>query len=169
MRPWLMGFIVLGCLIGDVEGGPMSPNRDSGISTTFGGPKDNWAGEKYFCLGIPTKIKGVRGVAHRWLPCHTEVTITNRRTGLTTTAPVIDRGPYGALLPKGAKCPKVAEGGCRVKNGRLWYVKRKKHWPGEYRGCLDITHKVADEIDHDGWDMVDITWVMPSRRNRPSS
>ena len=109
-------------------------------------------------------------MAHRWLPCDTEVTITNRRTGLTTTAPVIDHGPYGAILPKGAKCPPQAKGRCvERENGRLWYVKLRNSWPGEYQGCLDITRRVAEEIDHDGFDMVDITYKLPSRKDAPNT
>ena len=168
VKAWFVIAAVLSMLLG-FNGEPKDRKTESCMSTTFGGPGDKWAGQKYHCLNIPTKTKGVRGVAHRWLPCDTEVTITNRRTGLTTTAPVIDHGPYGALLPKGAKCPSQADGRCVERDGRLWYVKRKKAWPGEYRGCLDITKKVADEIDHDGWEMIDITYKLPSRKDRPSS
>ena len=146
------------------------------IGTIFGGPNDKWAGEKYRCIGVSTKTKGVRGVAHRWLPCGTEVTITNKKTGLTTTAPVIDRGPYGALLPKGTKrCPRIygtkyPKSWCKKRsNGRFWVVKPKRSDPGEWQGCLDMTNVVADDIDHDGWEVVNIQYVLPSRRNRPNT
>lgn len=121
------------------------------LGTEFGGSDDRWAGSTYRCLGIPTSTPNVRGVAHRWLPCHTEVTIT--RNGRTTTAKVIDRGPYGALLPKGTTgCPKLygtkyPRRWCKKrKDGRFWVVKLVYSGPGTWQGCLDLTRKVARDI-----------------------
>lgn len=38
--------------------------------------------------------EGLRGVAHRTLPCGTKVTFRNPSNGRTLTLPVVDRGPY---------------------------------------------------------------------------
>jgi hypothetical protein len=38
--------------------------------------------------------KSLAGVAHRTLPCGTEVTFKNPANGRTITVPVVDRGPY---------------------------------------------------------------------------
>ena len=40
--------------------------------------------------------RSLRGVAHRTLPCGTQVTFRNPANGRTITAPVVDRGPYVA-------------------------------------------------------------------------
>ena len=63
-----------------------------------------------------------RGVAHRTLPCGARIGICLPRTGLCTTAFVVDRGPWGTLN----------------RNGE-WHV-RTGHVPsGEhYRGELDL-------------------------------
>lgn len=38
--------------------------------------------------------KGLKGVAHKSLPCGTQVTFRNPLNGRTFTVPVVDRGPY---------------------------------------------------------------------------
>ena len=155
--------------------------KRSCLGTEFGGPHDRWAGKTYRCLGIPTKTPGVRGAAHRWLPCGTKLTITyrNRKTGITRTAvdvPVVDRGPYGALLPKGAtRCPKLygtkyPRRWCKKrKDGRIWVVKLHYEEPGTWQGCLDLTRKVVEDLDPDSkpgrfYERVHYRYDLPLRR-----
>lgn len=66
-----------------------------------------------------------RRCASRTLPCGTRVVIAYK--GNLTTCTVLDRGPYGALLPDGR-----------------YVVKRKRSGPGRWRGALDLTPAVAD-------------------------
>ena len=62
------------------------------------------------------------GVAHRTLPCGAQLGVCLARTGLCTTAFVVDRGPWGTLN----------------RNGE-WHVRTGRLLPGEhYRGELDM-------------------------------
>ena len=70
------------------------------------------------------------GVAHRTLPCGTELGVCNPRTGSCTTAYVVDRGPWGALNQKGE-----------------WQMRTGRLLPGEhYRGELDLLPGVYTAI-----------------------
>ncbi len=63
-----------------------------------------------------------RGVAHRTLPCGTRLGLCLSRTGICTTAYVVDRGPWGTLNRKGE-----------------WHQRTGRLLPGEYyRGELDL-------------------------------
>lgn len=84
------------------------------------------------------------GVAHRTLPCGTRLGICHPRTGLCTTAFVVDRGPWGALNRKGE-----------------WHVRTGKLRPGEhYRGVLDLLPGVYSAIDLRGIEKV-VFWELP--------
>jgi hypothetical protein len=62
------------------------------------------------------------GVAHRTLPCGTNLGVCLARTGLCTSAYVVDRGPWGTLNPKGE-----------------WHQRTGRVPAGEhYRGELDL-------------------------------
>ena len=62
------------------------------------------------------------GVAHRTLPCGTRLGVCLARTGLCTTAFVVDRGPWGTLNRSGE-----------------WHVRTGRLPAGEhYRGELDM-------------------------------
>lgn len=79
---------------------------------------------------------GERGVAHRRLACGTRVLIVNPRTSQVGLATVVDRGPYGA----------VADG--------EWVIKRTPSDPGIWRGCLDVSRQVAEDIGSNGFEKV---------------
>lgn len=91
-----------------------------GRATRFAYPGDKWAGGDARCLGRPVR-QDEPGIAHRTLPCGTLVRIRNHRTGCVTIAPVVDRGPYGAMH-----------------DGR-WVIKRRASDPGVWRGVVDLT------------------------------
>lgn len=107
-------------------------------STFFGTPGDKWAGGDALYLRRPINDRDV-GIAHRSLKLGSAVVIVHARTGLFTVAQVVDRGPYGAIHPDGH-----------------WYVKKRKAWPGKWRGCADLTPRTARLIGHDGWDRVHV-------------
>src|SRR5262245_4518398 len=79
----------------------------------YPGTGDPLSGSSLRCRMELTRVAYARalpfGVAHRTLPCGTALRIVNLRTGRAAHAVVLDRGPYGALLP----------------NGR-WVVKRRR-------------------------------------------
>ncbi|KKN20756.1 hypothetical protein LCGC14_0932220 [marine sediment metagenome] len=96
------------------------------------------------------------GVAHRTLPFGTIVEITLPRTGKTTTATVIDRGPFGRVDKNG-----------KWYSGASFYRKHKsKEIPGAgWVGCLDMTPPVVDALDHNHKEYVTfevIEWPNPN-------
>lgn len=89
------------------------------------------------------------GVAHRTLPCGTELGVCNPRTGSCTTAYVVDRGPWGALNQKGE-----------------WQMRTGRLLPGEhYRGELDLLPGVYTAIGLVGIENV-AYWNQHRRRSR---
>jgi len=106
------------------------------LSTMFGYEGDKWVGGVARCTGLPVDAHTL-GIAHRTLPCGTMVRVVNERTGAAVAVPVIDRGPYGALLPDGS-----------------WVVKRTKADPGEWRGCADLTPRTGALVGHTGLQVV---------------
>jgi hypothetical protein len=80
-------------------------------------------------------------VAHRDLPCGTVVHVYNPRTGSSTLAVVLDRGPYGA-----------------VRHHR-WVMKIRKSDPGRWRGVVDLSPGTANAIGHNGFERVKIRRV----------
>jgi hypothetical protein len=104
-------------------------------STVFGYEDDPQKGGKAYCIHRNLRPDDV-GVAHRTLPCGTQLAIYNPRTGKMTTAVVVDRGPYGA-----------------VHKGE-WVLKRTRRDPGRWRGCLDLTEGAARLLGHNGYEKV---------------
>lgn len=126
-------------------------------ATTFAQPGDKWLGGDSPVLRrkiLPTD----NGVAHREFPLGRWVSITSLRTGETTEARVIDRGPFG-----------------RIDEDGDWYngveVFREANRAGEdipkdgWRGCLDMTPRVANAIDADGFEPV-VVHLLPKKRKR---
>lgn len=68
-----------------------------------------------------------RGVAHRTLPCGTALHLV--RGGRSTTAYVVDRGPFGIVQPGGRW-----RAGKKLRPGEIW------------RGALDLRPGVAREL-----------------------
>lgn len=87
------------------------------------------------------------GIAHRTWPMGRTVKVENLRTGKSATARIIDRGPYGKLDSDGN-----------------WFNSRKhRDREGEFRGCADLTPKLAEMIGHDGMDKVKLTLLRQAR------
>lgn len=107
-------------------------------STIFGQPGDKWAGGDALYLGRPVN-RHDEGIAHRTLPLGSRVLVRNLRTGKSTYATVIDRGPYGAIY-----------------RGK-WVLKKRARHPGTWRGCADLTPRTAQNIGHNGREQVAVT------------
>lgn len=114
------------------------------VASVFAHAGDRWAGGPSKCLGRKVR-PGDWGVAHRTLPCGSLVLLSLPRTGKIVVAPVVDAGPYGALL-----------------NDGTWVLKLRRSDPGRYRGCLDLTPPVSAALSHGGFEPVS-AWVLPSR------
>lgn len=109
---------------------------ETGKVTRFADSGDRWRGGKSPCIGRRVEHDDW-GIAHRRLPCGTLVRVTNRRTGLAVVAPVITRGPYGALLADGT-----------------WAIKPRASSPGTWRGIVDATPPVFRALEAKSFDRV---------------
>lgn len=92
-----------------------------------------------------------RGVAHRTLPCGTPLGLCLSRTGLCTTAYVVDRGPWGTLNRKGE-----------------WHARTGRLPAGEhYRGELDLLPGTYTSIGLVGIEKV-MFWQLQVGQGEPS-
>jgi hypothetical protein len=105
---------------------------DRGVATRFGDPGDMLTGAHLSCTHQHIQ-PGQLVCAHRTLPCGTTLILENPRTGNFALCEVLDRGPFGAILPSGA-----------------WGVKIHKDEPGDWRGILDLSPAVAQALGHNG-------------------
>jgi rare lipoprotein A (peptidoglycan hydrolase) len=105
---------------------------DDGYATIYGEPGDLQAGGDMACNQKPIP-QDEPVCAHRWLPCGTEITITNLERPGTARCQVADRGPYGV--------------------DRL----------GRWRGVIDLTPHVAKAVKLDGRDVVRLLYLLPRR------
>lgn len=142
----------------------LAANLQAGNASRYGYKGDAWNAENTFaCEGTIRARYGDRtwkamrsaGVAHRTLPCGSSVGVCNLRTGLCTSAFVVDRGPYGAVDRTGA-----------------WHVRSAQLLPGEhYRGHLDLLPAVYAAIALTGigpiayWQLLPAP--APTRRAKP--
>jgi hypothetical protein len=62
---------------------------------------------------------------------------------------VLDRGPFGAILPTGE-----------------WGVKIHKNEPGDWRGILDLSPAVADALGHNGRERIRVFYQRVSSHLR---
>lgn len=125
--------VVLALLCGSVH--EAEAEAETGKATRFAYPGDRLDGDKMRCLGRRLH-DGEQGIAHRTLPCGTMVRVTNLRTGRSVVAPVVDRGPWGAMLD-GA-----------------WVVKRRRRDPGVWRGIADLAPATVEALGHRSFDRV---------------
>lgn len=96
------------------------------------------------------------GVAHRTLPFGTVIEISLARTGKTTRATVIDRGPFGRLDENGDWY-----------NGAAFYRRHKgdKIPSDGWIGCLDQAPAVVRALEHNGKERVTfrvVEWPVPN-------
>jgi len=105
---------------------------DRGLATRFGDPGDHLTGKHLSCTHEHIQ-PGQLVCAHRTLPCGTTLILENPRTGRFALCEVLDRGPFGAIMPTGQ-----------------WGVKIHKNEPGDWRGILDLSPAVAQALGHNG-------------------
>jgi hypothetical protein len=118
--------------------GLVSMQYDRGLATRFGDPGDRLTGKHLSCTHQHL-APGQLACAHRTLPCGTTLILENPRNGRFAMCQVLDRGPFGAILPSGS-----------------WGMKIKRTQPGEWRGILDMAPAVADALGHNGRERVRI-------------
>jgi hypothetical protein len=125
----------------------------TGIASRYGDPGDYWGAGNMACTKKPPD-NFIKGCAHRTLPCDTILLLENPRTHRRSICLVLDRGPYGAMY----------EG--------KWLIKIHRADPGVWRGVLDLTPAVSNELEHNGFEKINI-WVLtvpqPVRKVRRSN
>ncbi len=120
---------------------------DRGLATRFGDPGDPLDGEHMACTHEKMQ-PGELVCAHRSLPCGTVVVLLNPRTGLASSCKVLDRGPYGALLPSGD-----------------WVMKIRESDPGQWRGMIDLGPTVANMLQLNGREKIWAVYMKPFKRH----
>ncbi len=105
---------------------------ERGLATRFGDPGDWLAGEHLSCSHQRLQ-PGQLACAHRTLPCGTTLILENPRNGRFALCEVLDRGPFGAILPSGQ-----------------WGMKIRASQPGDWRGVLDLAPAVSRALGHNG-------------------
>ena len=178
---WIIAAIVL-ALVGlgitiDVCGG-LEPawaatahtEHETVLATGFAHKGDVWAGDNFFCLRRAVDDR-TPGIAHRWRRCGSRVKITNRRTGRSVTARILDRGPYW-LVPIGGAYDAVDLRGFRYASHACWRRGRPAtqreqidalHRRPPPRGLVyandaDLTPPTRRAIGHNGKEPVDLEW-----------
>lgn len=121
--------------------GLVSFQADRGLATRFGDPDDRLAGEHLSCMHRRV-LPDDWVCAHRTLPCGTIVLLHNPRTNQIAACEVLDRGPFGAILPNGK-----------------WGVKIRHHEPGQWRGIIDLAPAVAQALGHNGRENISLLYT----------
>jgi hypothetical protein len=130
--------MVLAALLGNT---PLVAEK--GIATRFGDPGDLLTGSHLYCTH-QRLAPGQLACAHRTLPCGSVVLLHNPRTSKFAVCEVLDRGPFGAILPSGA-----------------WGIKLRTNEPGEWRGIIDLAPAVANALDFNGRERVQVVYKLP--------
>ena len=128
--------------------GLTSLHYDRGLATRFGDPGDHLTGKHLSCTHEHIQ-PGQLVCAHRTLPCGTPLILENPRTGRFAACEVLDRGPFGAILPTGQ-----------------WGVKIHKSDAGDWRGILDLSPAVAEALGHNGRERIRVFYQRVSSHLR---
>jgi hypothetical protein len=113
---------------------------DKGLATRFGDPGDLLTGAHLSCTHQRIQ-PGQLVCAHRTLPCGSVVMLHNPRTNRLAVCEVLDRGPFGAIMPDGE-----------------WGVKIRPSQPGKWRGVIDLAPAVAQALDHNGREKIQLVY-----------
>lgn len=149
---------------------PISPDA-VGVASRFGDPGDKWVGGKIYCpprhrVNSTEHVCAHRYVGYKGLPCGSMLIIENPRTKKKSWCRVMDRGPYGANVLSRNPGEKTYTQVYRSDGRREWYVKiRKTDKPpadkcpsqdciGRWRGKLDLSPAVSDDLGHNGMERV---------------
>jgi hypothetical protein len=117
-------------------------------STIFGYEGDKYSGSKALYLGRPVDPEHDIGIAHRGLPLGSLVVLHVPKRDTFVVAVVIDRGPYGRIDKDGNWYNGASEWKAHVR-------RNKPYSPGSrWNGCIDITPRAAELLEHDGWEVV---------------
>jgi hypothetical protein len=138
--------LFLAALLGNV-----SLVAEKGLATRFGDPGDPLTGAHLYCTHQKLSPEQL-ACAHRTLPCGSVVLLHNPRTSKFAVCEVLDRGPFGAILPNGE-----------------WGLKIRPDEPGTWRGIIDLAPAVADALDFNGRERLQVVYQQPRRRRaRPT-
>jgi hypothetical protein len=111
---------------------------EKGLATRYGDPGDRLTGKHLSCTHQPMQ-PGQLACAHRTLPCGSVLLLHNPRTKRFAVCEVLDRGPFGAILPSGD-----------------WGVKIHPSQPGKWRGILDLAPAVAEQLAFNGREKIQV-------------
>lgn len=147
--------------------------KETVLATGFAYKGDKWAGTWFFCLRNKDRSykridDKTPGVAHRWRKCGSRVKITNRRTGRTIWARVIDRGPYWVVRVECSE-DKVDRHGFQYSSQKCWTKFGRPATRFEMRrgnpkagwvwaNGLDMTPPIYKAIGFNGREPVDLVW-----------
>jgi hypothetical protein len=120
--------------------GATSMSGEKGLATRYGDPGDKLTGKHLSCTHEPMK-PGMMVCAHRTLPCGSVVLLHNPRTKQFAACQVLDRGPFGAIMPTGE-----------------WGVKIRPWEPGKWRGVVDLSPAVADALGFNGRERIQLVY-----------
>jgi hypothetical protein len=121
---------------------------DRGLATRFGDPGDLLTGAHLSCTHQRLQ-PGQLVCAHRTLPCGSVLLLHNPRNNRMAVCEVLDRGPFGAILPNGE-----------------WGVKIRPSEPGKWRGVVDLAPAVADALGHNGREKIQLVYQPVARHLR---
>jgi hypothetical protein len=130
---WAAARLLLALLVGTT-----AVSYERGVATRFGDPGDRLTGGHLSCTHQHLQ-PGQLVCAHRTLPCGTTLILENPRNGRFALCAVLDRGPWGAILPSGE-----------------WGMKLSRSEPGDWRGVLDMAPAVSDALGHNGRERIRI-------------
>lgn len=165
----------------------LPPVQERGLASGYAAWKPEWirlgkrrlkvSNGKPYCWWFKKVRRGDPIIAHRSLPCGTRVYVSLAGQEVGAWVRVGDRGPYGACARRSdlqrlqkrlnRKLTTWASPWCQARYGKdwLWYIKKRSHWPGHYRGIADISHTARRLIGHNGWQNVKLRYWHP--RNPP--
>jgi len=171
-----------------LDSSKLPPPRERGLASGYAAWKPEWitvggqrlkvsTGKPYCWYGRTVK-RGDPIIAHRTLPCGTRVYVEVAGTSRGGWVQVGDKGPYGACarradlkeLQRRVK-EKLTIGQnkwCQKRYGKdwVWYIKKRKQWPGHWRGIADISHTARRLIGHNGWQNVTLRYWRPQAPSR---